>query len=102
MAKLPKEYWTINYADEQQKAEWKAAYNDLESRYRWQVDCALNNLVYHRRPWKKYPGLKCDECLDDVYILDVSHKGIGDKTVQIELWFDTSNNTLIPLYCELL
>ncbi len=102
MEKLSREYWTISYADEQQKAEWKDAYNGLEPGYKWQVDSALNNLVYYKHPWKKYPELKCDECMDDIYILDVSHEGIGDKTVQIEVWFDMSRNTLIPLYCELL
>lgn len=45
--------------------------------------------------------MKCDECMDGVYILNASHSGIGDKTVQVTVWFDVPNRLLVHLDCEL-
>ena len=46
--------------------------------------------------------MRCDECRDGVYLLDVSHSGIGNKTVQIVILFDKPNHKLVPLHSEML
>ena len=102
MERLPKEYWKISFISEEQETDWTIAYQELEPGYRWQIDSTLNYLVYYKQPWKKYPKIKCDECRDGVYLLDVSHSGIGNKTVQIMIWFDEQNHVLVPLDCEIL
>ena len=100
---MPTEYWKISFINEQQEDHWTTAYHELlNAGYRWQVRSALTNLIHDEHPWERYPNMRCDECRDGVYLLDVSHIGIGSKTVQIMILFDKPNHTLVPLYCEIL
>lgn len=101
MERLRSRYWKISFVNTKQEEEWNSAYRELEPGYRWQVDSALNYLVLYKDPWRRYKNMKCDECMDGVYILNVSHSGIGDKTVQVTVWFDVPNRLLVPLDCEL-
>ena len=59
-------------------------------------------MIHYERPWEIYPNMRCDECRDGVYLLDVSHSGIGNKTVQIVILFDKPNHKLVPLHSEML
>ena len=78
------------------------AYSAMPHGYRWQIDSALNNIVYHKKPWTQYSSVSCSECLDDVRVLNVSHSGIGDGLVQLMVWFDVEHHMIVPLDCELL
>ena len=59
-------------------------------------------MVYYKQPWRKYPNRVCDECMDDLYLLNVSHSGIGNKIVQMMILFDKSKHKLVPVHCETL
>lgn len=102
MARLPKEYWEIRFTNERQEGDWTESYRKLDNGYRWEVDSALKNITHFEYPWKKYPHRRCDECKDDIYILNVSHSGIGPKIVQIMVMFDKQRCVVVPLDCELL
>ena len=102
MARLPKEYWKIGFTNERQEYNWTESYRKLNNGYRWEVESALKNLIHFEYPWEEYPSIKCDECRDDIYILNVSHSGIGPKIVQIMVMFDKQNCAVVPLDCELL
>lgn len=77
------------------------SYGALDHGYRWQVDSALNHMVFCKEPWRKFKSTRCDDCLETIYIHNVSHSGIGDKTVQVMVWFDVPNCRMVPLHCEL-
>ena len=101
MTRVHNEHWTIVFINKRQEEAWIAACDMLDAGYKWQVDCALNYIVTYTEPWKKYKNRQCPECVGGAYLLDVSHQGIGDKTVEILVWFDVENRTLTPLHCEL-
>ena len=57
-------------------------------------------MVYYKQPWKNYPNIICDECMERLYLIDVSHKGIGTKTVQMMVYFSNPIGRITPVYCE--
>ena len=73
----------------------------LDPGYRWQVHSALNYIVTYKKPWEKYKSRQCTECIKGTRLLNVSHQGIGDKTVVILVWFNMKDKTITPLHCEL-
>lgn len=99
MQKLPKEYWKISFVNEEQEKEWDNSYKKLEAGYRWQVDSALHYMVHYKQPWKKYPNETCEECRDNLYLIDISHQGIGMKKVHMMVYFSNPRGRLIPVYC---
>ncbi len=100
MPRLPKEYWKISFINAEQEEEWNNAYRKLDAGYRWQVDSALHYMIHYKQPWKKYPNIKCDECTDDLYLIDISHRGIGPKIVQMMVYFSKPSGKITPVYCE--
>ena len=102
MAGLPKEYWEIRFTNEEQENYWTESYQKLDNGYKWEADSALKNLTHFKYPWRKYPNMRCDECRDDIYILNVSHRGIGPKIVEVTVMFYKPNWWVVPIYCELL
>lgn len=101
MTRNNKKSWTVIFINKRQKEAWNDIRNMLDAGYRWQVDCGLNYIINYEEPWKEYKSSQCEKCMDGICLLDVSHQGIGDKTVEILIWFDMTNKTLTPLYCEL-
>lgn len=100
MQKLPKEFWKISFINEQQETEWDDSYGELDAGYRWQVDSALHYMIHYKKPWTKYPNFECDDCIDDLYLIDVSHKGIGKKIVHMMVYFNKEKSKLTPVHCE--
>lgn len=101
MQRLPKEHWKISFINPQQEKEWDETYAKLDAGYRWQVDSALHHMIHYKQPWRKYPNFECGECIDDLYLVDVSHKAIGKKTVEMMIYFNKKDERLTPVYCEL-
>lgn len=64
-------------------------------------DWALNYMVVYEKPWSKYRYVECSKCIDGTMLLDVSHEGIGDKTVEVLVRFDEESEAVTPLYCKL-
>jgi len=102
MQKLPKEYWKISFINKKQEQEWDRAYSKLEAGYRWQVDSALQYMTHYKQPWKKFPKKRCKGCRKGLYLIDVSHKGIGSKIVHMMVFFDNKNHKLTPVHCEVI
>ena len=102
MQKYPKQQWNLHFDYALQKKNWALAFWKLDHGYRWQVESALNHMLHTKHPWKKYVHIICHDCVDDLYLLNVSHKGIGDKTVQIMIKFNKSHHKITPIHCELL
>ena len=100
MPRLPKEYWKISFINKRQEQEWDAAYTRLDAGYRWQVDSALHYMIYYKQPWKKYLKKRCKDCREGLYLIDVSHKGIGKKIVHMMVLFNKKKNTITPVHCE--
>ncbi len=100
MQKLPKEYWKISFINKRQEQEWDSAYKKLDAGYRWLVDSALHHMIHYKQPWRKYPKEACDDCMEGLYLIDVSHKGIGKKMVHIMILFDKKKYKIIPVHCE--
>lgn len=101
MVKLPKQHWSIHFEEEEWEGEWTTAYDNLDRGYRWVVDSRLNFMLYDEEPWTEYGRVRCQQRMDDVYVLNVSHRGIGDGAVCVMVWFDKPNKWLVPLHCEL-
>jgi len=101
MQKLPKEFWKIGFINKEQEREWDSAYSKLEAGYRWQVDSALQFMLHYKQPWKKYENMKCDDCIEGLYLLDVSHHGIGKKVVHMMVHFNEETNMITPVHCEI-
>ncbi len=57
-------------------------------------------MIHYKQPWRTYPQIKCDECADNLYLIDISHKGIGNKTVQMMVLFSNPRGKITPVYCE--
>jgi len=100
MQTLPKEYWKISFINQKQEQEWNISYAKLEPGYRWQVDSALQYMIHYKQPWRKFPVKKCKECKEGIYLINVSHKGIGKKTVHMMVLFNKKNHRITPANCE--
>ena len=101
MQRSIRQYWKIGDKNDQRSECWESAYSKLDPGYQWQINSALNNMMFIQHPWKKYLGIACDK-RKDLYLLNVSHKGIGDRMVQIMAEFDKLTHTIFPVHCELL
>ncbi len=101
MTEVHDKTWTIIFINKRQEDAWVKMCANLEPGYRWQVQYALNYMVVYKKPWSKYRHVKCAECIDGAMLLDVSHEGIGDKTVEVLVRFDEENKTVTPLHCKL-
>lgn len=44
-------------------------------------------MIHYKKPWEDYPNIECNDYMDDLYPIDVSHKGIGNK-VHAMILFD--------------
>ena len=100
MPRLPKEYWKIGFINKEQECEWDTAYAKLDAGYRWQVDSALHFMIHYKQPWEHYTTERCDDCIEGLYLIDVSHSGIGNKVVHIMIYFNKESNILTPVDCE--
>ena len=100
MQRLPKEYWKISFINKRQEQEWDRVYSKLDAGYRWQIDSALAYMIHYKQPWTKYKKERCDDCREGLYLIDVSHKGIGSKTVHMMVLFNKKKNTITPVHCE--
>lgn len=74
MQKLPKEYWKISFINKRQEEEWDISYEKLDAGYRWQVDSALQYMIHYKQPWREYHTRECDDCMEDLYLFDISHR----------------------------
>ena len=102
MTQLPRARWDLHFSNDRVRSEWYASYGDFDHGYRWQVEYALNHLLFPKKPWLEFKSTKCSDCMDGLYLQDVSHSGIGDKIVQLLIWYDVPNQLIVPLRCELL
>lgn len=98
----PHEVWSIIFINQYQEEMWNKMYDQLDIGYRWQVQYVLKYMVTYEKPWSRYRYVECDECIDGAMLLDVSHEGIGDKTVEVLVRFDKENKTITPLHCKLI
>lgn len=101
MKKHPNELWEIVFDDEEQERLWTEAYDALDPGYKWQVESFLNDLVLYKKPWDKYEGANCSECVKGMYIFNRVYTEGVNRAIQIVVWFDEENYMLTPLRCEL-
>ena len=101
MEKLPRKIWSIHFVNKEWEAAWTSAYDKLGREYRWIVDSRLNFMLHDKKPWQNYASAACDECMENIRILDLAHSGIGGKTVYVLMWFDVDNHWMVPIHCEL-
>ncbi len=101
MQKLPKEYWKISFINIRQEKEWDNAYKKLDAGYRWQVDSALHHMIHYKRPWTQFKNVECDDCTEDLYLIDISHRGIGKKTTRMMVLFNKVKKRITPVGCEI-
>ena len=103
---LPKQYWNLGFPEDNKiKNNWYKSLQNLDSGYLWVIDSTINNLFHFKHPWKiykKYNRCNCCESHKNTYLLDVTHKGIGNKTVLILVIFNKQKNIVTPLYYELI
>ena len=75
---------------------------NMDAKSQWLVKSVTYQLIHHKKPWKKFKMETCSECRDGLYVMTVSHSGLGGIAVEVTVWFDVRNGTLMPIDCEAL
>jgi|APSaa5957512535_1039671.scaffolds.fasta_scaffold16658_6 hypothetical protein len=96
----PKPYWKIGRHPREDV--FKARFQKLKPVHQWRVMRTLNdNMRYNKDPTKTYKHEECKECKKGLFLFGVADDGLGNKGVELMVFFDFKKKVLYPIFCRL-
>lgn len=92
MTKNPKSFWKLGKV-----SSFKTDFQKLSRYGQWIVGKTIESMLLMKNPARAYHYVRCDDCMDDLYLFGILDDGIGNKGYEIQIYLDKKRKILAPI-----